>query len=381
MEKYNIYFDAAATIKPYKEAIESLENCAYNYYGNDSSMHALGFESKKMLEKARGQIAKYMRVKQDEIIFTSSASESNNMVIRSIANHSKTWTKNLITTKIEHPSVLNVYKQLESDGFIVNYLDVDENGNLNFNQLLEYLKLNPSLVSVMTVNNETGIIFPIDKIYKMVKENSKAIFHTDATQAVAKENIDPNSYDLLTFSGHKIGAVKGSGVVIKKENVQLDPLILGGGQENGYRSSTTPLPLIFSLATALRISMQSRDERYEKARQLKRYLIDELSKIDEVKITSPVNSTPFILSFSLLKHKGSVVSEALSQYGIYVSTKSACSERTSSKSHVLDSIYHDDLISENSIRLSFSGSESLDDCKIFISVLNKILTEIKIKGE
>lgn len=381
MENYNIYFDCAATVKPYQEALDSFNNFSLKYFANDSSTHKLGFESKKMLEKARGQIAKYLNVKDSEIIFTSGATESNNMAIRQIAYHCKSWANKLITSKIEHPSVLNVFKQLENEGFIVNYIDIQEDGSLNFNQLEKCLDNKTSLVSIMSVNNETGLILPIDKIYKLVKEKSHALFHTDATQAIGKEKIDSLSYDLLSFSGHKIGAVKSTGVLVKKENVTLTPLIIGGGQENGYRSGTTPLAQICSLATALRISINSQKQRYDKASEIKNYLIEKLSEIEEVKITSLKNSTPFILSFSLLKHKGSVVAEALSECGIYVSTKSACSERSSSSSYVLENIYHDRQIAENGIRLSFSGTETQDECEIFIDVLKKILNQIKLQGE
>lgn len=376
-DKKNIYFDCASTIKPFDEALKTFYDVSLNYYANASSNHELGFICNSVLEKARKQIAKYLKVLPEEVIFTSGASEGNNLAIKGIAYHNKSWAKRIITTKAEHPSVMQVFKKLETEGFSVVYLDYDKEGNLNLDQLKEALKEETSLVSIMKVNNEVGYIFNTEEAYKIIKENSRALLHVDATQAIGKENIDSSYYDLMTFSSHKIGGVKGSGVLVKKKNIILDEQILGGEQENGLRAGTTPLPLITSLATALRISYLTKDERRKNAIILNNYLRDELKKIDEVIITSPKNGTPFILSFALTKHKGSVIAEALSNKGIYVSTKSACSSREEGYSYVLRNASYDENISSNGIRLSFSGYETLEEGKEFITTLNEILATIK----
>ncbi len=378
--KYNIYFDCASTVKPYPEAVKVFSDISMNDFANASSNHALGFQCSSILLRARTQIAKYLKVLPDEVIFTSGASEGNNLAIKGIAYHNKSWAKRIITTKAEHPSVLNVFKKLEEEGFDVIYLDYDEEGKLNLDELVSALEVPTSLVSIMAVNNEVGYIFPIDEIYSIVKKNSRALLHVDATQAISKETL-PINYDLLTFSGHKIGGLKGSGVLVKKKNVVLDGQIIGGEQENGLRAGTTPLGLDCSLATALRLSMQSQDARRKNATIINQYLREELSKIDEIEITSKGNCTPFILSFALKKHKGSIIAESLSNMGVYVSTKSACSSREEGYSYVLKNAGYDETIAYNGIRLSFSGTESMKDAEDFMTALKQVLNEVKTKED
>ena len=377
--KYNIYFDCASTVKPYPEVLKVFSDISMNDFANASSNHALGFQCSSILLRARTQVAKYLHVLPEEVIFTSGASEGNNLAIKGAAYHNKGWAKRIITTKAEHPSVLNVFKKLEEEGFDVVYLDYDEEGKLDLEQLKEALKVPTSLVSVMSVNNEVGFIFPVDEIYSIVKKNSRAVVHVDATQSVTKENLNPSSYDLMTFSGHKIGGLKGSGVLVKKKNVVLDEQILGGEQENGMRAGTTPLGLDCSIATALRLSMSTQNQRREQAKKINTYLREELSKIDEIEITSKGNCSPFMLSFALKLHKGSIIAESLSNMGVYVSTKSACSSREEGYSYVLRNAGYDEVIASNGIRLSFSGTEDMKDAVDFISALKEVLSSVKIK--
>ena len=377
--KYNIYFDCASTVKPYPEVLKVFSDISMNDFANASSNHALGFQCSSILLRARTQVAKYLHVLPEEVIFTSGASEGNNLAIKGIAYHNKGWAKRIVTTKAEHPSVLNVFKKLEEEGFDVVYLDYDEEGKLDLEQLKEALKVPTSLVSVMSVNNEVGFISPVDEIYSIVKKNSRAVVHVDATQSVTKENLNPSSYDLMTFSGHKIGGLKGSGVLVKKKNVVLDEQILGGEQENGMRAGTTPLGLDCSIATALRLSMSTQNQRREQAKKINTYLREELSKIDEIEITSKGNCSPFMLSFALKLHKGSIIAESLSNMGVYVSTKSACSSREEGYSYVLRNAGYDEVIASNGIRLSFSGTEDMKDAVDFISALKEVLSSVKIK--
>ena len=372
-----IYFDCSATIKPYFEVLKTFETVSLDDFANSASNHGLGYKSLTILEKARKQVAKYLNVQPDEIIFTSGATEGNNLAIKGVCHREKKHKKTIITTKAEHPSVLEVFHALETDGFKTVYLDYNKDGQLDLNQLKQALNDDVSLVSIMAINNEVGYIFPIDKIYKLVKENSDAYLHVDATQAIGKEILPSNSYDLMTFSGHKIGGLKGSGVLVKKRKVYLDPLIDGGGQESGYRSGTSSLGLDCSLATALRITMSTLDERTSKVKEINKYLRNELSLIKEVVITSPKSATPFILNFALTEHKGSIIAEALSNNNIYVSTTSACSSRQAGESYVLKEAGFDPVIYKNSIRLSFSGFETIEKARIFVETLKRLLKEIK----
>lgn len=372
-----IYFDNASTVKTYPEVLKTFIEISEKYFGNTSSTHKLGADAFLVLSKARNQIAKYFNVLQDEVIFTSSATEGNNIVINGVSKRNSKRGRKLITTKAEHPSVLNPFKEKEKEGFEVLYLDYDENGILDLNQLDNFLDDKVTLISIMKVNNEVGYIFNTDEVYKLMKKKSHAYLHLDATQAVGKEKIDSSYYDLLTFSGHKLGGIKGVGGLIKKNNVLLDPLFYGGGQEYGIRSSTVSTPLCCSLATAIRLSFSSLDERKENVKKINSYLRDELSKIDEIKILSPISATPFILSFALLKHKGSIVSEDLSLHNVFVSTKSACSSKEDGYSYVIKNAGFDKNIASNAIRLSFSGYETVEDCNIFIAALKNTLNTTK----
>ncbi len=372
-----IYFDAASTTIPNKEVLDVFSATSLSTFGNASSNHKLGFEADELLSKSRNQIAKYLDVKSEEIIFTSGATESNNIAIKGVALHNLSWAKNIITTKVEHPSVLNVFKKLETDGFNVTYLDCDKEGNLDFQTLEKSLDNKTSLVSIMSVNNELGFIFPLEKIYNLVHSKSKAFLHTDATQGIAKTEIKSSSYDLLSFSLHKIEGLKGCGILVKKSNVNLDSIFQGGNQEFGIRSGTSPLPLIASSATAVRLAFLNMNFRVANAKNLKDYLKKELEKIDEVEILSPTNSSPFILSFALTKHKASVISQGLSDKGIYVGSKAACSEKLKSYSLVAFNAGYSKEISENIIRLSFSGNEEISDGELFIKEIKELLSTIK----
>lgn len=371
-----IYFDCAATTKPYPEVLDTFCRVSTDDFANAASNHALGAKSDHLLERARAQVASYFSLTPEEVIFTSGATEGNNLAIKGVSYHCRSWARRIITTKAEHPSVLQVFEELEKEGFDVVYLDYDKEGRLDFETLEKALDDKTSLVSVMAVNNETGYLFDTRRVQSLV-EKSKAKLLVDATQAIGKEDIRGLAYDLLTFSGHKIGGLKGSGALLKRRNVQLDAQILGGGQEHGYRSGTAPVGLDCSLATALRLSLKSLPERRRNVLALNKALREGLSSIDEVVILSPEDASPFILSFALTEHKGSVVSEALSQRGIYVSTRSACSSREAGYSYVLKNAGYEERIARNAIRLSFSGREDLSLASLFVSNLKEILSTIK----
>ena len=355
----DIYFDCASTTLPEQAVLDTFARVSVEDFANASSTHALGNKAYRMLEKAREQIASYFHLDPSEVIFTSGATEGNNLAIKGVSYHCRSWGRTIVTTKAEHPSVLNVYHELEREGFRTIFLDYDKEGKLDLRQLENVLDEHVSLVSVMAVNNETGYVFDTRKVYDIVHEKSRAKLLVDATQAIGKEDIDTLAYDLLTFSGHKIGGLKGSGALLKRKSVQLDAQILGGGQENGYRSGTSPVPLDCSLATALRLSLRSLPERRENASRL-----------------NGKNTTPFILSFALNRHKGSVVQEALSAKGIYVSTKSACSSREEGYSYVIRNAGYPERTARNAIRLSFCGRESIEDGKRFLERLKDVLSTI-----
>ena len=374
-----LYFDNAATTSIDEEVLNTYTNALKKYYNNPSATHRFGMEGNNLLLSAKRQIAKYLSFtgcKEDEIILTSGATESNNLAIKGYVERYKKRGKHLITTKVEHPSVLNVYKNFEQSGYDVTYLDVTPSG-IDENALKSALRDDTILVSIMAVNNEVGAIYDINKLAKIVKENSKAAFFTDATQALYKVSIDYRNCDLISFSAHKLHGLKGSGLLIKKNNIDLVPLLDGGGQENGYRSGTTNLPTAIALATTFRRANQTYEQRVKNATALSSYLIEELEKIPEISILSIKDKSPFILNFVMKEHKASVIAEALSRKDIMVSTKSACSSKKVGGSYVLKAYGYDDYLSGNGIRLSFSGDESLEDGKTFMLALNELLSSIR----
>ena len=279
-----IYFDNAATTIVDEDVLDTFVKLTRKLIGNPSSVNAKGLEASNFLEKARAQIASTLHLGRDkEIIFTSGATESNNIAIEGICSRYKKVGKHLITTEVEHPSVLNVFKKLETEGFEVTYLRVDRNGQISLDELKRSLREDTILVSIMAVNNEVGTIYPLDEIRKIVKENSKAFFMVDATQGIGKIKINFDSLDVFSMSSHKIKGLKSIGLLVKDKKINLDPIVQGGGQENGIRSGTMNAPLCCSLATAIRKYFETFDSRYRKAKALNEYLRERLKKMgDEV---------------------------------------------------------------------------------------------------
>jgi cysteine desulfurase len=375
-----IYFDNAATSRPYKEVLDTYVSLCSEIIGNSSSANGLGTKALSYLEKARKQIKDTLGLTdQDELIFTSGATESNNEAIRGVAHRHIKEGRHLITSQGEPPSVLCVFKDLEQEGFEVTYLPLDSKGMVSPESLKKALRPDTTLVSLMYVNNEVGTIYPIEEYSQIIKASSKAAFMSDLTQAIGKLKINFKCLDIWTMSGHKVGGLKSSGLLGVKKGILIDPLMYGGEQEDGMRSGTVNVPLACSLATALRIYISTMDERSRKADALRNYLISEFDKMpDEILLTSPrEGAIPFVLNFALKHYKASVMVESLSAKDVYVSTRSACSSHSKSGSHVLYAMGYDDQVADNAIRLSFEGSESLEEGQQFISILKDEMKHLK----
>ena len=374
-----IYFDNAATSTPYQEVVDTYVKLVSLLIGNPSSKNLKGLEASNYIEKARNQIKRNLLLPNDyEIIFTSGATESNNIAIQGVAEHYKNKGRHLITSKVEHPSVLNVFKYLEKRGFEVTYIGVDNNGQLDYEALKKSIRKDTILVSLMAVNNETGEIFDIKKIREIVKE---PILMVDATQGVGKIDLDYSLIDVFSFSSHKIKGLKSIGCLIKRKRVQIDSPILGGGQEEGVRPGTLNAPLICSLATALRLYMNSYKERLANVTRINSYLREEFEKMeDQVIIASSPSASKFILNIILKNHKASVIVEALSKYDVYVSTKSACSEHVKDDSSVLIEEGYSSYLASQAIRISFEGYEKEEDAINFMKIFKKVLSEVKRNG-
>ena len=365
-----IYLDNCATTKPYDEVLKTFVEVNNNYYGNPASINKYGKTVNKLLDAARTQVADILGVESDTIYFTSCATESNNIALLGSVEHKKDFGNRIIVSRIEHPSVLETFRELEHRGFILDYVNVDENGFIDLEHLKSLLTKETILVSVMHVNNIFGAIQPIGKIVELLKDYPKIHFHVDGVQGVLKEKIDLTMIDSYSISAHKFHGLKGVGVLYLKSRRTTHNITFGGGQENGLRSGTVNVPGAVSLAKALRLTQEKVNDIKEKHYEYKKLIVDELSAIEHVIINSPLQNdfVDSIINISLPKIKGEAIINALNERGIMVSTTSACSSRTF---HLNEALYARGLSKENiegSIRVSFSYETKLEEVKKFIEV-------------
>ena len=372
-----IYLDNSATTMVDDRVLETFNKVCKNYPGNSNSLHSLGIKSKELEDYATEKISNLLGVKPSEIIYTSGASESNNTVLKGVASKYRNRGNHIITTHLEHLSVLETCKYLESKGFIIDYVKIKDNGLIDIDDLERLLTDNTILVSVAYVDSELGIRQDIDTISKIVKKHPKCYFHVDATQAIGKIKVDPTNIDFISMSAHKIFGLKGIGLLIKKDNIVIDNLIHGGKSTTIYRSGTPALPLICSLMKALELIIPNIDKNYEYVSSLSRKIKDNLKKYDNIHINSTENSIPYIINFSVIGVKPETFIHTMEEEDIYLSTKSACS--TSDVSLSVDSIYHNREISMSSIRISLSYKNTEEEIDKFIKAFDKIYNKLVFK--
>lgn len=370
----SVYFDNAATTQPVEEAIEAVVLGMKEYYGNASSLHKIGLDAERKLLSCREELAKTINASSDEIYFTSGGSEGNNFVLKGIAKPGS----HIITTKFEHPSVLNSLKELKELGVVVHELSFDSSGKIDLNELRDAIRKETVLVSIMHVNNEVGTIQPIEEIGKTIKECSpRAKFHVDGVQSYGKIAIDVKkcSIDYLTTSSHKIHGPKGVGFCFIRKGLNIKPLISGGGQERGFRSGTENLPGVMGMVEAAKIANKSMNENYKKVLNIKEYFIEKLKDIQNIKINSPLEEhiSPYILNVSFTGIRGEVLLHLLEENGVYVSTGSACSSRGGKESHVLKALGLNNKEIDGAIRFSFSKFNTIEEVDLSIEALKKSL--------
>ena len=368
-----IYFDNAATTKIYDDALTSYVQVSQKFFGNPSSLHQLGVDAYQVLTKARAQVASLLSVQPEEIFFTSGGTESNNWAIKGTALEKSVFGKHIITTKIEHPSVLQTCKQLERFGFEVTYLDVDSKGIVNVDQFKESLRKDTILVSVMAVNNEVGAVQPIAEIAKVLEEYPSIHFHVDAVQAVerASQLLAIGRIDLLSLSAHKFHGPRGVGIMYKKFGRKIQALLTGGGQEKGERSTTENLPGIVATTKALRMAQEEKSVTGD----LRSKLWKELATKPEIRIFSPEDGASHVLCFAIKGVRGEVVVHAFENHGIYISTTSACSSKKADSSSTL---YAMDVPTEwatGAVRVSFSNDNTKEEVEQFIKVLHQLMKQ------
>lgn len=379
-----VYLDNSATTRPLDEVIDYMNDINRNTYGNPSSLHNMGMDAEKLIKKAREAVAGSLSVEPREIYFTSGGTESNNLAIRGFLNANPRRGKHLVTTKIEHPSVLEVYKYLEEQGFEVSYLDVGRSGIIDLDMLDKSIREDTSLISVILVNNEIGTIQPIEEIVKIRnRKNRSCAIHLDAVQAYGKIRIFPKKLDvdMLSISSHKIHGPKGVGALYVNRNIRLKPVLFGGGQETGLRSGTENVPGICGFGLAAEFAFKRLDENYERVKGLKQYFISRISDyVENYSINSGEASLPYIINISFPGVRSEVLLHHLEERKIYVSTGSACSSRKNIHSHVLKAIGLCKPEIEGAIRLSLSGFNNESEIDEVLKALKDIVPRIRVKA-
>lgn len=365
-----IYLDYAANTPADEQVINTFCEISRNFIANPNSTHELGRQATECLNESTKKIAELLKVKEQEIIFTSGASESNNTAIKGIANYYKKFGKHIITTFLEHSSVNGAVSYLQNNGFDIDFVEIGPNGLIDMNSLKSLIRKDTVLVSICYVDSEVGITQNINEIGEMLKGYEHTFFHVDATQAVGKIPVFFDNVDLVTFAPHKFYGLNGCGVLIKKENVMMEPLIHGGISTTVFRSGTPALGMIVALENALSLAFENLYERYVYVKKLNEILINSLKKYPNVKINSNENSVPFILNISINKVNTEHFKAELENYNIYVSTKSACCAPNTASRPVY-AMTKDRKRALSTLRISLSHLTTEDELNLFLDSFEK----------
>jgi len=372
-----VYLDYSATTPVNEEVLDTYIKVCKDYIGNPNSLHTLGVDAKKLIDASTKQIAEILGVKTSEVIYTSGSSEANNTAIKGICSRYSNRGKHIITTELEHSSVIAPLNYLTSLGYEVDFVKLDENGLVDLDDLSSLLRKDTILVSIASVNSEVGVKQDIEKISKVIHENSKAFFHSDVTQSIGKEKINFSYLDLASISCQKFYGMKGIGALIKKEKIQITPLIHGGKSTTVFRSGTPATPLIASFAKALRLAYQDFSSKYQKVLDNRDYLIDKLKNMD-VFINSNAFCIPHVVNISLRGIKSEVMLHALECNGVFISTQTACSVGDISKA--VFAITHDKARASSSIRVSISHLTTKEEIDIFVETLKNSISKLSFRS-
>ena len=369
-----VYFDYSSTTNVHPDVLKAYMDLLKTTYVNSESLYDEGTMVSRNLEKARNAISELLKVHPDEIIFTSGASEANSEAIKSVS-FSMPEKKHIITSQIEHSSVLNACKQMEDVfGYRVTYLPVNEQGIVSVKDLKNALDNDTSVVSLMSVNNETGAINPIEEIKEIVKKTSSAYMHVDMTQAIGKVPCSFENIDLASMSAHKIEGLKGSGILVKKKHVPFIPLINGGEQEYGLRGGTNNACTNMVFAKTLRIALENEKKYHDYVQKLQTLLLNQLKEIDGVEINNPENNLCSIVNFSYESIPSEVMQNALNRMGFMISARSTCESKSNNPSYVLKAMGYSDRRASSCIRISLSYHNTEEDILDFIKALKEIIS-------
>jgi len=377
-----IYLDNAATTRVAPQVAQKMLDTLVNNYGNPSSLHRLGIRAEQAIKEVRQLIADNLCCQSQEIYFTSGGTEGNNMIIQGVVENKKRNRMRIITSAIEHPSVLDVFTFYQNHQIEVIVLGVDTQGHIDQDQLKAAINEDTILVSIIGVNNELGTIQDLPAIGKIIKTvNPKCVFHVDFVQGFMKIpiNVQTCLLDALTLSGHKIFGPKGVGAVYIKKGTDIKPLIRGGGQESNLRSGAENVPGIIGLGEAIRLRKDAFGDEFEAIRILRTAFINEVAaKIDGIKINGDPNGSPYVLNLSFNRVRGEVLLHSLESKGIFVSTGSACSSHKKEKQYVLKAIGLAEEYKEGTIRISFSQEITKDDVETAVEAIAQAVNSLRL---
>ena len=375
-----IYLDNSATTSVDPEVLTAFTKVNQNFWGNPSSLHAFGARAEQLLIQAEKQTLSLLNAKQHKVIFTSGATESNNLAIRGVCHAYKNRGCHIITTPVEHASVYETAEDLEQEGFRVTFIDVKKSKTEILKQIEEAICEDTILISCMHVNNEMGMIFPIYEIGQLIKKYPKIKFHVDAVQSVGKIPVDMDkmNIDLLSLSAHKFHGLKGCGALVMNQYLKLVPEITGGHQMYGLRSGTINVAGAVALAKALRLAIEPLNANYNHVKSLYDYTVKELKAMDGVTVNDCYPElTPYIINFAVENSKGETLVHALEEHDVYISAKSACSSKSAQASRILLALGVSEEVALDSVRLSFANTSTLEEATQFINALKLVVVQMR----
>ena len=375
-----IYLDYAASTPVDKRVLKTFNEMTENYYANPNSSHKLGLLSSSLIDKSTLNIARNLGVLEEEIIYTSGASEANNLVIKGICERYKNRGKHILISALEHNSIVASATDMQEKGFDVEIIPVNKDGLVSIEDLRKMLRDDTILVSVCHVDSEIGLVQPIKEIGNLLKEYPNCFFHTDASQAIGKVPLGYDNVDLVTIAPHKFYGLNGTGILIKKKGVSLKPQISGGKSTTVYRSGTPCLADIASCDIALDIALKEREKRYKYIKELSDKVKAKLQEYKDVHINNTHNSIPHTINFSIKKVRAMDIQNALEKYDIYVSTKTSCCP-VNTPSKLVYALTTDKSLSTSSIRLSISHLTTKEEIEEFLKAFDNIYKEYQDNGK
>ncbi len=370
-----IYLDYAASTPVDREVIDLYYDVTSKYFANPNSNHKLGREALQVIDDSTCEIASLLGVLEDEIIYTSGATEANNLAIKGICNRYRNYGKHIIISTLEHNSITSSVTSMQEAGFDIDLVSITKDGLVDIEALKGLIREDTILVSICSVDSEIGLVQPIEEIARLLKKYPHTYFHTDASQAIGKVQIDYSDVDLITIAPHKFYGLPGTGVLIKKKNVSLKPLIEGGKSTTLFRSGTPVVGEIASVSKALSLAISMQSERYDYVKRLNDIIREHLSGYENIYINSTNNSLPFTLNFSIKNVKALKFAKMLEDSGVYISTKTSCCPLYT-PSKLVYALTRDKSLASTSLRLSLSHLTSFKEIEEFLQIFDECMKEL-----